>query len=420
MQDQQALTETRRAATIGLAALSRIAFTGGDLQPMFNRLLARVQADPLDAAALMDLSAILQMSGQREQGLSLQDQAIALRRLYDRPHGDGGGLRVLALMVAGDFMANTPLDFLFEGSDVHLQLLYIGKDGVGDQIIPEHDLMVLAIGEGEESRPLLNAIAPVLNNWPRPAFNAAAERIAGLTRDAVSALFAESPSVCAPPSLRVSRERLSALAGGEPVSNLLPGCGYPIIARPVGAHAGNGLAKLEDAMGLRAYLAGQAEPEFYVSPFVDYRSPDGLYRKQRIALIEGRPFAAHLAISEHWVVHYLSASMVENAGRREEEARFMAEFRTGFAQRHAAAFEELHRRIGLDYFVIDCSETADGKLLLFEADVAAIVHALDSEDMFPYKKPAMRELFDAFLAALERRASRNMIDHEQAAAMTAA
>ena len=54
----------------------------------------------------------------------------------------------------------------------------------------------------------------------------------------------------------------------------------------------------------------------------------------------------------------------------------------------------------LDYFAIDCGELPDGSLLLFEADVAMIVHAMDPPDMFPYKAPQMRKVFAAFTAML--------------------
>ncbi|MGH7192503.1 MAG: ATP-grasp domain-containing protein, partial [Candidatus Saccharimonadales bacterium] len=62
-------------------------------------------------------------------------------------------------------------------------------------------------------------------------------------------------------------------------------------------------------------------------------------------------------------------------------------------------------RIGIDYFAIDCGEAPDGRLLVFEADVAMIVHAMDPPALFPYKGPAMRRLFDAFAALLRRLAS---------------
>ena len=92
--------------------------------------------------------------------------------------------------------------------------------------------------------------------------------------------------------------------------------------------------------------------------------------------------------------------MAESAEKRDEEARFMAEFDEGFAVRHAAALREINRRIGLDYFGVDCDETPDGKLLIFEVDSCMIVHAIDPVEVFPYKQAQMRKLFDAFTAML--------------------
>ena len=100
------------------------------------------------------------------------------------------------------------------------------------------------------------------------------------------------------------------------------------------------------------------------------------------------------------MIHYLNAGMAESAEKRAEEARFMADFDTGFAVRHAAAFKVINERIGLDYLGIDCAETRDGKLLIFEVDSCMIVHAIDPVDVFPYKQPQMRKVFDAFYRML--------------------
>ena len=62
-------------------------------------------------------------------------------------------------------------------------------------------------------------------------------------------------------------------------------------------------------------------------------------------------------------------------------------------------------RIGLDYFTVDCAENKEGALLIFEADNTAVVHNMDSPDLFPYKPPQMRKIFDAFAAMLDRRAA---------------
>jgi hypothetical protein len=101
-----------------------------------------------------------------------------------------------------------------------------------------------------------------------------------------------------------------------------------------------------------------------------------------------------------WKIWYLNADMAESSQKRDEEARFMKGFDEGFGQRHATVLSEIARRIGLDYFAIDCAETPDGKLLLFEADNASIVHNMDPPDVFPYKAPQMHKIFDAFVAML--------------------
>jgi hypothetical protein len=111
-----------------------------------------------------------------------------------------------------------------------------------------------------------------------------------------------------------------------------------------------------------------------------------------------------MAIADRWDVWYLNAGMSASASKRREEAEFMRTFDTGFAPRHEIALTAMADWIGLDYFTVDCSETKSGSLLVFEADNTAIVHNMDPPNVFPYKAPQMRKVFDAFAAMLNRRA----------------
>ena len=43
------------------------------------------------------------------------------------------------------------------------------------------------------------------------------------------------------------------------------------------------------------------------------------------------------------------------------------------------------------------AELPDGRLLIFEVDVAMLVHDMDDGETLPYKKVAMQKLFDAFV-----------------------
>ncbi|HLJ22381.1 MAG TPA: hypothetical protein VKU84_19390 [Stellaceae bacterium] len=389
---------------MGLAALAKRAFDGVDLSPLSSELIRRMIAEPENAAVLMDLATIEHLFGNHGDAQDLQSRALAFQRIYRRPapRPDQDEIHLLAFMAPGDFMANTPLEFLLEGSGVRLDMLYLVPGAPVPESVPDHDLAFVAVGESDENQMLLRALEPVIRSWPRPVLNAP-QRIAQLSREGTWELLRSAPGIAIPRTLRLDRHDLAQLGSGKLAPDDIR---FPIIARPIGSHAGQGLIKLETPAGVAGYLQEHPQAEFYVASFVDYRSADGLFRKYRVALVDGRPFASHMGVSQHWMIHYLNAGMRESAEKRAEEARWMAEFDQAFAPRHARAFEALNERVGLEYFGIDCGETPQGELLIFEADVAMIVHAMDPPDLFPYKRPQMEKVFDAFQALLAKASAR--------------
>ena len=60
---------------IGLASLMTMAFSGIDLTPLGAQLIERAGSAPGDANALMDLSTVLQLKGNKDIGLAAQSQA---------------------------------------------------------------------------------------------------------------------------------------------------------------------------------------------------------------------------------------------------------------------------------------------------------------------------------------------------------
>jgi len=385
------------AVPIGRPTLVKMTFDGKDLVPVWDMLIERVNDNPRDAAALMDLSTIAQIAGQSGDRAALQEAALDLQRVYRQlPASDTpDGIRLLAFMVAGNFLANTPLEFMLEGSNVTLDMVYV-VPGQPLPPLPEHDVALVAVTELTENQTALREIAALLPSWPRPVLNAP-DRIARLTRDGAWELLNSVPGAVIPITARVDRSHLERIAHSDvPVGPILDGETFPIIARPLDSHAGEGLQKLDNSAAIDAYLQQQPEREFFVSPFVDYRGPDGLFRKYRIALIEGRPHACHMGVSQHWMIHYVNADMYTRADRRAEEARFMAHFEGDFAVRHAIALNAIANEIDLEYVTMDCAETADGRLLVFEVGNGMIVHAMDPPDLFPYKRTQMDKVFRAF------------------------
>lgn len=397
MQTESKTRFTPLPASFGQAAILRRIYEQADISPLAELLIRRAQAGRADPGAALDLATLLLTQGGplAEEGRVMQRAAARVTPSYSIVHGDGSGPRIVAIMTPGDFMTNTPVDFLLAGSDAVLIQHFVDETTeVLD--LPPHDVAFLAVGEGPENAAVLENLARLLPHHPGPVMNAAPDLIANLTRDRVSEMLAGLPGVLCPPTRQVSRAELDTA----------PSFDAPMLLRPIGSHAGQGLAKVENAEDLRAYLALHPEEAFYLTPFIDYRGADGIYAKARVVLIGGKPFASHLAASSHWMVHYLNAGMEANPARRAREEAWMADFETGLAHRHATALQAVTRAVGLDYFGLDCAELPDGRLLVFELDVAMIVHDMDSETVFPYKKPAMRKLFDAFVAECAAEARR--------------
>jgi hypothetical protein len=385
---------------IGTAALVTAAMQGAGIDQLIA-MVGRLDIHP--AAAMYDTAILYQIAQQRSQALALQDAALAVSPLVRvrRDNPAPAALRLLALVAPGDMMMNTPLDFITSHIDVRLDLLFLIPGQPLPKTVPDHDVMFFAASEPDAAT--LARMQRLFASWPRPVLNNPAA-LPGLARDRLAASLAGLNDICSPATRQISRAELDDVLAGRSVGDILPGCGYPVLIRPIGSHAGIGLEKIDDLEQLSRYVSGSDAADYFVSQFVDYRAADGLYRKYRIAFIGGQPQLCHMAASQHWMVHYLNASMAEHAARRDDEAHAMATFDTGFAARHQAAFAALNKVLRFDYYSVDCGELPDGRLVVFEADTAAIIHLMDPIEMFPYKHVQMRRVFQAFGDLLHRSA----------------
>jgi len=397
---------------LGNGALIKFASGGGDVNKVFQFFSDQVRQFPQDASLKLDLALLHLIRQQREEAYCLQAQALEWQQLF-RVVGTKGAevptrRRVLALVAPGDFMNNAQLEFLLDGSDTGLDVLYLVSGKPLPAALPEHDVAFCAVNESDENLPILQRLSQILPRWPRPVLNIP-DKIARLTRDGIASLFQSIPTICAPRVRRVAMTDLRGLALGEvSLDALLPGVSFPVLARPVGTHCGKHLDKIDSREELADYLKGleAQEDDFFLAAFIDYRGADGLYRKYRVVLIDGVPFLCHMAVSDQWKIHYVNVGMAESAAKRAEEAHAMETFDYDFARRHSAAFANLCERIGLDYFGIDCAELPDGRLLLFEAETAMVIHDMDSPTLYPYKKGQMARVFKAFHDFTDRASGR--------------
>jgi hypothetical protein len=359
-------------------------------------LLHQAAKDSDPGNMFMRMFYILSACGQNALALEMQQKALAYRCIYRLSSPPAASLRLLAIVGPGNMRDNTPLDFLVEHSDIRLDLLYVSAalPPPASVAIPCHDIAFIAPSAADKHLPALKMISGMLETWQRPIINHP-QKILNCVRETASQLLQDVPGLRVPHTERIKRDGKAGYA-------------FPITLRPAGTHSGNGLEKIDDEAGLKRYLEAHAQRDaFYISEYVDYKSQDKLYRKLRIVLIDHQPYICHMAISEHWIVHYSSANMTSFAQRRAEEKRMMESFDTDFAVRHGGALKAIAERLDLDYVVIDCGETHQGELLFFEADTVGWVHATDPVDVFPYKPAVMQKAFDAFRTMLIKKAQRS-------------
>jgi hypothetical protein len=398
------------ADRIGMARLAKMAFDGRDLRPLWRELIAKLLDGTAEPGEGLDLSLIAQLLGDKQAGLAIQHDTLLSHQLFRSPcAANNPRLRVLALAAATDMGSNTPIEFLLEESGVALMMLYVIPEVGLPMPLPDHDVAIVIASDSEDCRDALRMIDQAAPRWPRPLLNPP-KLVCNLDRDKLHHLLSGIDGLEIPATISVSRVQLLRLAQSiEAVAGI---GAFPVIVRPRGSHAGVGLAKIDDREAMARYLDQRQEEEFFVARFVDYSSDDGLFRKYRVVFVEGKPYACHMAIADRWDIWYLNAKMSESASKRLEEETFMRTFDFGFARRHHMALAGMAGRIGLDYFTVDCADTKSGALLIFEADNTAVVHNMDPPEIFPYKPPQMRKIFDAFVAMLERRVRRGQ---EQAA-----
>lgn len=378
----------------GYALYANVQALGGDMPAARVAFESALRLSPNDYDANWGLFEVTQLLDDNPAALRHQRIALAQRSLRTIvARATTPRTTILELCIAGTFQANIPLDFVVDLETTTVHKLFLGEHPIPP--LPPYDLVFNTIAEAPNAGPALEAAAQFIAGQNRPVIDAPG-LIPLTSREAVAERFNASPSVTVAQTVKVTR--------ASAPQHRMP---FPFLIRPLGSHAGNDLAKVNDTREFEAYLrATPHADEFYLTEFIDYRNVDGFYRKYRFAYVDGVAFPVHLAISPRWMIHYYNAAMAENAWMRAEEHAFMRDMDAIFNGTLAAGLREIAQSIPLDYFGIDCSIAPDGRLLLFEASTAMIVHLLDPVDLYPYKAQYVPRVIHALEWLFDKRLGR--------------
>lgn len=353
---------------------------------------------PDDGDIAGELALLLEQSGKTDEAQAVRND-LARRTGLRRPGLARPGAPTLLLLgaVGG---GHTPTRYLVDDTMWEvLSLTLLSPDqpdaplgAVDPAALRQADLVFNTLGDVDHDGGQFAAVDRLIKALDRPALNPPAA-IARTGRDQAADLFAGIDGLIVPAVRRLAREDLPALALEQPV-----------LVRPAGDHGGDNLSLLREEADKAAFLARTRSASLLVSPFHDYRSLDGHWRKYRLIFVDRQVFPYHLAIGDDWLTHYWRAQMGLSDWKRAEEETFLADWHGVFGPRAATAAEAAARRLDLDYGGMDCALTASGELLLFEANACVLLHLDEPKARFGYKHRHVPPIREAFTRMALRRA----------------
>ena len=183
------------------------------------------------------------------------------------------------------------------------------------------------------------------------------------------------------------------------------GLGYPVIVRHRGTQTGKTMAKIDSRAALVEWLSAQPPgTEAYATAFIDCRWPDGYYHKSRVFFIDGELFPVASLASDSWQIHSGDRYRVMSStpSTQEDENCFLRDPAAYLGAKAINALYTICNTIALDFFGIDFTLDSERNVIVFEAN-AAMRHNFDHAENFPYTRPHLEKVSEAFAAMVERR-----------------
>jgi hypothetical protein len=261
--------------------------------------------------------------------------------------------------------------------------------------VTSYGCLINQISDADRNRRILEHLIRLLSGFEGRIVNHPSD-VLKTSRDEMARLLAGTPGLRVPKVIR--------LRDPDEVHNVeRAGLSFPIILRRAGTHGGQILGLFATMDELRC--AVPADGELFATEFVDFRSPDGLYRKYRICVIGRSIILRHIIVSDRWNIHGRDRRrlMLGRADLRDEERRMVGRPRHEIRSSVVETLRAVRKRIPLDYFGVDFGIAADGAVVLFEANATMDFLSTVTEPEFAYVRqplPLARRAFRAMIPEL--------------------
>jgi hypothetical protein len=268
--------------------------------------------------------------------------------------------------------------------------------------LPEHDLVVNAIGDADLAGPALAGAAALVRQTTAPVFNPPSAVLA-TGRAAIAQRLGTIPGVRTARMATVARRLLADPMAATTLAGL--GLQFPLLLRSPGFHGGEHFLKLDCADELPTALQTLPGRELLAIEYMDAFRPDGKARKYRVMTIGGNLYPLHCAVSRHWKIHYFSAEMTDSPENRKEDAAFLADMPGVLGPEAMDALLKIQDALALDYGGIDFGIDRNGDLQVFEANATMVILPPGDDARWNYRRPAVARACQAVHALLSVKAA---------------
>ena len=290
---------------------------------------------------------------------------------------------VAALVLVSQRGATLPINSLIDERVFQVRHLAVEQHD-SNAPLPDHGLLFNAISDADICPAELEMAATIARRSSAPVINPP-ERVRLSGRIENGARLRHLPGIVVP---RFRLYPRSALAAEDAADALMSdGYRFPLLLRTPGHQWGRHFTRVTDPSDLQDAVENLPGDHLMAIEYVDVRRSDGKWRKFRVMVVDGKLYPLHLAISNHWKIHYFSADMADRPEHRAEEAAFLQDMDGFLGARAMATLKGVAEELGLDYFGIDFALNADGHVALFEANAMMIVAVPPPGNQWDYRRP---------------------------------